>query len=206
MAAIIAADMGDDEAAQAYAERAWAGALKLGQLVLTAWAQNALGVAAMRRGDLETALEWYDQYVPLVRDTENAVSRHLALAYAAEAYMRAGRLDEAARLAARAVEHADFAGAPHFRALGRSVQGELYGAQQRYDEAFAALDEAIAIFAETGSGLELARARFHRAELKLLRGEANDIPDAKAEIARARDSFTALGARRDHALAERKSS
>ena len=40
-----------------------------GQLVLTAWAQNALGVAALRRGDLEGALQ-------LVRAVRPARARH----------------------------------------------------------------------------------------------------------------------------------
>ena len=202
MAAIITADMGEDDAALVHAERAWERAQKLGQLVLTAWAQNALGVAALRRGDVPAALGWYEQYVPLVRDTENGVSRHLVIASAAEAFLRAGRLDEAGSLAAQAVEIAEFAEAPHFRAIGRRIEAEIFGTRQDYDEALRAFDEAIATFAELGSALELARARFRRAELMMLRGEAKDAADAKAELARARDSFAALGASHDHTLAE----
>ena len=200
MAAIVAADMGDDDAARVHAERAWARAQKLGQLVLTAWAQHALGLAALRRGDLETALDWYGQYVPLVRDTENAVSRHLVIASAAEAFLRAGRLDEAASLARRAVEIAEFAESPPFRALGRRVEAEVLGLRRQYDEAFRTFDEAIAAFTESGSALELVRARFRRASLRLARGEAADIDDARAEVARARDSFAALGALHDRVL------
>ena len=43
----------------------------------------------MLRGDLREALAWYEQYVPLVRDTENGVARLLILASAAEALLSA---------------------------------------------------------------------------------------------------------------------
>ena len=75
MAATIAADQGDDYGARALAERGWARAQQLNQLLLSAWALNGLGYAAMQRGDLADSLAWYEQYVPLVRDTENGVAR-----------------------------------------------------------------------------------------------------------------------------------
>jgi tetratricopeptide (TPR) repeat protein len=202
MAAIIAADMGDDDAATSHANRAWTRAQELGQLVLTAWAQNALGVAALRRGDVDGALRWYELYVPLVQDTENGVSRHLVMASAAEAFLRGDRVDEAAALAAQAIKLAEFARAPHFRAMGRRVEAEVLGARRRYDEALATFDEVIATFTEQGSGLELARARFRRAALLLAGGDEKKAPAARAEVARARDSFAGMGALRDRALAD----
>jgi class 3 adenylate cyclase/tetratricopeptide (TPR) repeat protein len=206
MAAIIAADQGEDDAASAHADRAWARAQTLSQLVLTAWAQNALGVAALRRGDVEAALRWYEQYIPLVRDTENRVCRHLVMASAAEVFLRAGRLGEASMLAAQAVELGEFARAPHFRAMGRRIEAEILAAQQRYPEALGAFDDVIAIFGVHGSRLELARARFRRGALLLARGDAADLAEGKAEIGRAIDAFGELGALHDRALAERMAS
>lgn len=202
MTAVIAADLGDDDAARAYAERGWAGAQQLDQLVLSAWALHGLGAAAMQRGDLRGALDWYDQYVPLVRETENGVARHLVMARAAEAFAGAGRLDEAAQLAAQAMTVAEFAGAPHYRALARRVQGQIHGMQQKWNEALRAFNEAIAAFEKLGSRLELARAGYHRAALYRARGRATDLADARAEAGRARDSLAELGAVHDRALAE----
>ncbi len=125
LAAQIAADLGDDAAARGHAERGWARAEALNQLVLSAWALNGLGRAAMLRDDIGAALEWYERYVALVRDTENAIAWNLIVARAAETYLHVGRIDEAARLAERAVTFAEFGNAPHYRALARRVQGQV---------------------------------------------------------------------------------
>src|SRR5205807_7533658 len=143
MAAMVAADLGDDESARMHAERGLARAQALNQLVLSAWTLHARGYFAMRRGDTRDALEWYEQYVALVHDSENGLARHLIMARAAEVYFFSGRLDEAARLTERAIADATFAKAPHFLALARRVQGQILGAQDRRDEAARAFDEAI---------------------------------------------------------------
>src|SRR5207302_857805 len=96
MAAMVAADLGDDESARMHAERGLARAQALNQLVLSAWTLHARGYFAMRRGDTRDALEWYEQYVALVHDSENGLARHLIMARAAEVYFFSGRLDEAA--------------------------------------------------------------------------------------------------------------
>jgi tetratricopeptide (TPR) repeat protein len=202
MAATIAADQGDDDAARALAERGWARAQELNQLLLSAWALNGLGYAAMQRGDPGEALAWYEQYTPLIRDTENGVARLLILASAAEAFVRAGRLDDAWLLTAQAISVAEFAKAPHRFAHARRVQGQILLAQHDVDGALAAFDEAIATLTPLGSRLELARAMYHRAALLLARAEAKDQEPARAEAGRARDSFAAMGAVHDRVLAD----
>ena len=199
MAAIIAVDLGDDESARMHAQRALERARQLNQLVLSAWALHAQGYIALRRGDTRTALEWYEQYVALVCDTENGVARHLVMARAAEAYFLSGRLDDAARLTERAIADATFADAPHYLALARRVQGQILGAQKRYDEAMSAFDEAIAAFTATGSRLELARTMYRRAALRF---ELGDRDAARTDVANARDEFEAIEAVRDRAMAE----
>ena len=199
MGAIAAADLGDDESARMHAQRALEHAQQLNQLVLLAWALHANGYSAMQRGDTGTALEWYEQYVALVRDTENGVARHLVMARAAEAYFLSGRLDDAVRLTERAIADATFANAPHYLALARRVQGQILGAQKRYDEAMSAFDEAITAFIATGSRLELARTIYHRAALRF---ELGDRDAARADAATARDEFEAMEAVRDRAMAE----
>ena len=148
------------------------------------------------------ALAWYEQYVPLVRDTENGVARNLILPSAAEAFLRAGRVDDASRLAEQAVSVAEFAKAPHRLALARRVQGQILAAQNDRDDALRAFDDAIAAFTQLGSRLELARAVYHRAALRLARGDPQDRDAARAEAARARDAFAQMGAVHDRVLAE----
>ncbi len=201
-AAIIAADQGDDDAAQAMAQRGWERAQPLSQMLLFAWALNALGYAAMQRGDLPGALAWYEQYIPLVRETENGVARVWILACAAEAFFRAGRMDEATQLVTQAITVAEFAKAPHRLALGRRVQGQILVAQQKFDGALRAFDDAIATFTQLGSRLELARAVYHRAALRLARGDAKDNEVAHTELGRVRDMFAETGAVHDCVLAD----
>jgi tetratricopeptide (TPR) repeat protein len=125
--ATVLADLADDEAARTAAERAFARTRQLDQLVLTAWALHAQGYAAMRRGDVPGAVELYDQYVMLVRDTENGVARNLVMGHAAEAFLRGERIDDAARMADQAVAVAEFAGAPTISRCPPRARTDLRG-------------------------------------------------------------------------------
>jgi class 3 adenylate cyclase/predicted negative regulator of RcsB-dependent stress response len=203
MAAIAAADLGDDAVARTHAERGWERAGRLGQIVLSAWALNALGYAASVRGDSGEALEWYGQYVALVSDTENAVMCNIPMGRAAEAYFNAGRTLDAARLVEQAIATAEMGDTPHFLAVARRVQGRILAAQKDCAGALNAFDVAIAQFERLGSKLELARARLQRAALWLAQGDAAQRELARTDIAAARAAFVTMGAARDTALAER---
>src|SRR5262249_50370491 len=87
LVAAIAADVGDDEAARAHAQSGWDRARPLNQIMVSAWALNALGYTAMQRSDVPSALAWFEQYVELVRDTENQVARSVIMPHAAEAFL-----------------------------------------------------------------------------------------------------------------------
>ena len=202
MIAIIAADLGQDDAARVHAERGWARAQELDQLVLLAWALHAAGCVAMHRGDVHGALEWYEQCVRLVRDTENGVARILILGSAAETFLCAGRVDEAAALANQAIAVAEFAKAANILALARRVQGQIFVVQHKYDDALRAYDEAIVTFTKIGCRLELNRALYHRASLQLAHGDAAEKAAARADAIRARDAFAEMGAVHDRERTE----
>ncbi len=204
MLTVVAADLGDDDAARMHAERGWARAQELDQLVLTTWALHAAGRAAMQRGDVGDAMRWYEQYVPLVRETENALSRNLMLSCAAEAFLKAGRVEEAARMVRQAIEIGEFAGSPHYLGIHCRVYGQILVAQQKSAEAQQAFGRAIGLFKETGSRLELGRVICHRAALDLVHGDASAQASARADLAAARDSFAAMGAAHDLATAQRQ--
>ena len=171
--------------------------------MLSAWSLNALGYVAMMQGDAAKALHWYEQYVTLIRDTENAVSRSLILPRAAEGFLLAGRVDEAATLVDQAIAITEFAGAPHYLGLAHRVRGQILVAQQQSDDAMRAYDNAIALFTKTGSRLELARVMHHRAALLFALHDSKSGQSARGDAARARDEFDAMGAVHDRALAER---
>jgi len=69
----------------------------------------------------------------------------------------------------------------------------------RASPAHALLDAALATLASTGSALEEARTRLHRAELHRA---ADEREPARAAATRARDAFAQLGAAHDRARAE----
>jgi class 3 adenylate cyclase/tetratricopeptide (TPR) repeat protein len=199
MAAIVSADLGDDGAALMYAERGWERARQLEQVVLSAWTLHALGYSATRRSDLAGAHGWYCRCADLVRDTDNAVARNLVIAHTAESFLLAGQLDEASRLVAQALALAEFGKATHYVALARRVEAQLLGMQRSFEGALNAIELAIALFRQTGSRLELARAMYYRAALRF---ETGDRDAARADAVRARDEFAAMDAVRDRAMAE----
>ena len=197
--AITLSDLGDEATAREHATRAIERAQQLDQLVLTAGAQHALGYVAMQHGDLDKALDAYTQYVQLVKDTENGVARNLIMSSAAEAHLRAGKLNEAESLANKAREVAEFARAPHYLALALRVLGQIHAARQRYDDAALVFGEAVTGFEKTGSRLELGRALCCRASFRIDRG---DPAGARADAERARDLFAETGAARERERAE----
>ncbi len=192
--ATIAADLGDDDAARVHAERGWERATHLNQLLLSAWSLHALGHVAMQRDDTETAVQWFEQYVALIRDTENRVARNFILARAAEAFLESGRLDEAEQLTEQAHAVAEFAVAPHYRARAVGVRARLLAARAQHPAALAAFDDAIETFTRLGSRLELARTLYHRAIFQSRRGERDSARD---DAGRARELFVAMGVEPD---------
>ena len=196
---MIAADLGDDDAAAIHNERGWERARALDQVALTGWSLIALWYEALQKGDVPKALEWQAQYLALVAGTENRVVKLVGLARAAEVSVAAGRHEEAERVANDAIAMAELGKAPHHHAMARSALGRVALARGDLDAAARAQDEAIATLATTGSGLELARVRMHRAAVHL---EAGERDAARVEVTRAREAFVELGAVRDAARAE----
>ncbi len=201
--ALITADLGDNAAARSHAEKGWARAKELNQLVLTVWALHAAGRVAMQRDDFGEAFRWYEQYVPLVKETENAIVRNFILGSAAETFLSTGRVDEAAIMVTQAIAVAEFADSPHFLALDLRIQGQVLSAQGNYGDAAAAFDRALTLFEKTGSRLELNRALHHRAAMLLQQGDPGRKDAARADAQAALDAFAAMGAIPDRDRAAR---
>jgi len=157
----------------------------------------------MRRDDIDEAVRWYAQYLPLVRETENGIVRNFMMGSAGEAYLHAGHVDEASTIVTQAIGIAEFAGAPHYLALDLRVRGQVFAAQARHDVALSSYDRAIALFEQTGSRLELNRALLCRALLLLEHGSDARKAAARGDALAARDAFAAMGAVHDRERAER---
>jgi len=116
--------------------------------------------------------------------------------------VRAGRSDDAASLTERAIAIATTAGADHYRALARRVQGQLFAAKGDEVAALRAFEDAVAAFARIGSRLEHARALHQLAALRLARGAPGERDAALADAASAYEAFIAMGASPDRRMSE----
>ena len=105
-----------------------------------------------------------------------------------------------AELAEQAVSFADFGRAPHYQDLARRVQGQVMVVSGKQDDALRAFDAALAEFSAIGSRLEAARTLYHRATLRLARG---DRDGGRGDAERARNAFAAMSASHDLVRAER---
>ncbi len=197
--AVTLADVGDFDSAQSHAEIGYGNAQRLNQIVLTAWAMNGLGYVALTRGDVDAAMRWYEPCEILVRDTENGLSRMVVMARAAHAFLAAGRLDEAERMATSALALGKFAQAPYYEALAEQMQARILMGRAEPSRARSALDRAADMFSAFGTRLELARTVYCRARLEAAVGNVeralSDARDALAE-------FAAMHAEPDRAQAE----
>jgi len=156
----------------------------------TAAALGFLGFALLEKGETAPAIEVLEDSV---RRLDQAGMQQLLgwfSTYLGEAYLDAGRLEEAAAAAGRGLEvslRARFrfgAGLSH-RALGR-----LALARAEVEEAAARLREALELFGEFGVPLEAARTDLDLARLEAARGDA---AAARGRLAEARAAFGELG-------------
>ena len=185
MAAVVAADLGDDESARMHAQRALGHAQQLNQL-------SFFGMGAPRAWLCRDAarrypgrrLEWYEQYVALVRDTENGVARPDPGVGRPRPSCAPGaaRRGDTARRASDLGSHNIRPGAAPTGARPRQRAGpDPRRAERAVRRRGARSDDAIATCSRTlGSRLELARRTFAtaRAAAAQRAGSDNDARQA----------------------------
>jgi tetratricopeptide (TPR) repeat protein len=142
-----------------------------------------MGYRHMRCLNWEEAVHYYRQLLMLLRPTENRIMFLYSQAYAAEAFLGSGLVAESMKLIDEAIDLAEFAQAPHLRALSRRVQAQAYAKLKSQEKAAAAFEEAIADLDRCGSRLELGRAHYRRAEMLF---EGGQVGQARVEAERAR--------------------
>jgi tetratricopeptide (TPR) repeat protein len=162
-----------------------------GQVILQCWARYALAYLYVKDREWEPALELCHQGVALYAPTENRVAQLYIGLITPQAYYGAGQLEEAEETIADYLPLAREVQSHHFEGVALRVQGQIYMAQARWDEARRALDMAIAKLEELGSRLELGQALYHRG---ILRQELGQVDLAHADTARARTLFEGCGA------------
>jgi tetratricopeptide (TPR) repeat protein len=167
---------------------------ELGQVTLQCWSYYARVHLHIQREEWEPALEVCRRAVALYTPTESRVSALYIGRVAAEAGWGAGRLAEAEQQIVDYIALAGETGVLQHEGIGLRVQGQIYTAQGRWDEADHAFDRAIARFEGLGSRLELGRALYYRGALRYAQGQGEA---GRADAERARALFEACGAVRD---------
>jgi DNA-binding CsgD family transcriptional regulator len=187
-AAFVAANLGDAEACIRHAEQARAIALRLDLTSTLACAEQALGFLALGAGDPATAIV----HLESARDhTRRFGSRDPSFLYThadlAEAYVRAGRSDDAAALTDELAAGAAATGGA-WAAAATARCRLLVDGDDRLDEHIAA---ALAAHARLTQPFELARTQLCAGEqLRRARRRA----DARPHLTGAYATFAALGA------------
>jgi tetratricopeptide (TPR) repeat protein len=190
----VEADLDEPEAAMTHAELAVTHADELGQVILQVDGLSALAYLRVQHREWERALELCRRGVALYTPTENRVAPLFLGAIRAEAYLGAGRLDEASQEIKAYLSLARETGSSHYEAVALRVQGQIFTALEDWDAAGRALDMAINRLDLLESRLELARALYQRG---ILRQILNQMVLAQADATRAYALFERSGAERE---------
>lgn len=188
----IECDLGEEEAAQADAEYALERADESGEVLMKCASRHALAVLHLQREEWETAVQIYEQCAEILTGTENRNMQLLIWPTYAEAYWAWGRLDRAAEIIADGLALAEDAQSRHFEGVARRVQGQIFMAQKRWDDAERAFNKAIATLDELGSHLELGLACYWRGVMGY---HCGDWEPAHSDLVRARLLFQETGAK-----------
>jgi tetratricopeptide (TPR) repeat protein len=191
---LIETDLDHGGAAQAAAQDALKKADSLEQVILQCWCRSGLAYLHIARGEWRAALDLCRQGAALYTPTDNLGARVMIGSVAPQAYLGAGRLDDAEQAVSEQLARTRETGSLHAKGVALRTQGQILAAQQRWDEAARAFDEAIAQLDELDSRLELGRALQQRAALRRAIGQ----PElARADAEQACALFEACEAPRD---------
>jgi DNA-binding CsgD family transcriptional regulator/tetratricopeptide (TPR) repeat protein len=187
-AAFVAANRGEAQACTGHAERARTLALRLDLTSTLACAEQALGFLALGRGEAGTAVVHLES---ALGHTRRFGSRDPSFLYThadlVEAYVRAGRPEEAAALTGELAAGAAATGGA-WAAAATARCRVLIDGDERLDDHIAA---ALAAHARVPLPFELARTRLCAGE-RLRR--ARRRTDARAHLAAAHETFASVGA------------
>lgn len=197
--ALIATDLNEDEDAERFACGALRRGENLGQVALHSYSLHAMAYWHMKCQKWEEAVQYYQQMDTLLRPTENRIIFLYSHAYAAEALLGNGRVEESMKLVDEALELADFAQAAHLRALSKRIQAQTFAKLEHPGKAAAAFEESITDLDRLGSRLEQGRAHYHRAEMFI---EIGEFGKARVDAERAVTILADCSAGRDTQRAE----
>src|SRR5262245_5868313 len=186
---------GDIDAACLHARRGFDIAEKVGGNVSRVWAGQLLGVALVRAGHSGAAVEHLERALSTARKTHAWLTIEAEiLAHLAEAYLRAGKMEHAQRLAEQAVECGRRRKTPvwegeAYLALARVLLARA-GADAK-NEIESALATCLSLVQQTEARAYEPHVHEARAELAHLRGHA---ALRERELREARGLFIAIGA------------
>jgi DNA-binding NarL/FixJ family response regulator/exonuclease VII small subunit len=189
---LIETALGREETAYTIGERALRDVDEVVGVGIRCWVRLALASLYMQREEWDRAIALCEQCATLLAGAENRVVQMELGGPMAEAYCARGRLAEAAQLIADTLALTQASGARHYEVVAWRVQGQIFTAETRYDDAARAFERAITRCKELGSRLELAHALYQRGVLHQTR---HDLDAAHLDWTQARMLCEQMGAR-----------
>ena len=184
----LEARQGHADACRAHAEEALALCASNPVSIARVWAEYSQGELALVSGDVPAAVERLSGLVDLLAELDIGDPDVSPAPDLVEAYLRSGRTEEAAELAARYGAAAAAKALPWAQARAARLRGLLCGWDE-LDDRFA---EAFALHARTPDVFESARTKLvYGARLRRARRRS----DARGPLREALDCFERLGAR-----------
>jgi DNA-binding SARP family transcriptional activator len=186
-------ELGEFEEAQACADRGFRAGEELNHHHSRALAASCHGIIALARGDAETAIPALERAVRLIVEGQYDVIFPVAAARLGQAYLLAGRVDEAVSLLQEAVRR-ELAGALPTHTWCSLLLGEAYLHAERMDEARQLAERSLATAQRNGERGTQARGLWLLGEIAA-RGEPGDLEEAESRYRGALGLATELGMR-----------
>jgi predicted ATPase len=155
----------------------------LKHIVIQSLARNALAHFYITQGEWVPALEYLNQALELLAPTDTQWTRLVMAGPLTQAYLLAGKFEDALETANSNIARAQFAGSQHHEGRMRRVKGQILAAQGESDRAMREFDTAIGIHTTTDSRLDLAWDYQQRGLLQKSLGNI-DLAEKDSEIAK----------------------
>ena len=192
--AFLAIQAGKWDEAAADANTAYAIATVLHDADLQARILWGRSICAGWRNNWQLAIDEIQQAMHMARlDGETSMVFPYLLVQAAKAYVFADNLAQAQHYLDEAIQLAHSRQYRQLPALGDRLQGRIWQAQQRFDEAHACFERSLASLQAMDDMVEYARTLEAYGECYLHRGQAGDEAKGQEMLSEAREIFKGLG-------------
>jgi tetratricopeptide (TPR) repeat protein len=197
---MVQTDLNLDLDAETNAQLAVTHADEMDQVFMQCWSRYAYAYLLVKQMKWSMAVKVCQEGKSIYESGENLAGRSHILSIVPEAYLGAGRLDDAQSAVEEQLQIAGKAKRYHHHGIALRMKGQIKAALGDIEASIEAYEEAIKILERLGSQLELGRAYYHRGRLLVLENQ-NDAAQLDLELGQ--QIFTDCGAKHDLEMTQR---